>query len=73
MHERLERVVTDILNLEEVADILARVGGCDDIIDIIHDKMAVLEVERDELHARIEAQDAREERALTREYWRMVL
>lgn len=73
MHERLERVVTDLLNLEECADILSRVRDCDHIIDIIHDRMAVLEVERDELRARIEAQDAREEAELTREYWRMVL
>ena len=73
MHERLERVVTDLLNLEECADILSRVRDCDHIIDIIHDRMAALEVERDELHARIEAQDAREEAALKREYWRMVL
>lgn len=73
LHEELERITDDIMHIEDAIEALQDVADCDDVIDVLHDRMLVLGVRRDDVHARIEAIDAREEAELTREYWRAVI
>ena len=60
----------ELFNLNEAIEYLGRVRGCEDVIGELEDKVKVLSVERDACHRRAEAADAREEAALTREYYR---
>lgn len=73
MHERLERVYEELLHLSVAISALEKVEDCEDIVGVLHDKVCMLSVERDELHDRIEARDAMEDAELTREYWRAVI
>lgn len=73
LHERLEKTVDDINRIDEAIDLLNDVEDCGDVIDILNDRMKVLGIQRENIHAEIEAQDNREKDALTREYWRAVV
>lgn len=71
-HEKLERAVTKILRIETAIDELEGMRDMEDVVDILKDRLLALGFERDEYRKQIEAEDAREEAALVREYWRMV-
>ena len=73
LHDRIERVAGDMQGIEDAIEALRGVESCADVVDILRDKLVYLGVVKDELHARIEAADEREEAALTREYWGMVV
>lgn len=73
LHDRLERVAGDMQVIEDAIDALRGVESCADVVDILRDKLVYLGVVKDKLHARIEAADEREEAALNREYWGMVV
>ena len=70
MGDRLAMLEEELFNLNEAIEYLGRVRGCEDVIGELEDKVKVLSVERDACHRRAEAADAREEAALTREYYR---
>ena len=73
LHDKLERAVDEMSHIEEAMEALKQVRGMGNVLDILRDCLIVLGFERDQLHAKIEAVDAREEAEQTREYWSAVI
>ncbi len=73
LHDKLERAVDEMDHIEEAMEALKPVRGMGNVLDILRDCLIVLGFERDQLHAKIEAVDAREEAEQTREYWSAVI
>ena len=73
MGDRLEQIEHEMYCIGEAIDFLNEVTGCIDMIEVLLDKQKVLAVRKDEALKRLQALDAREERALTAEYWRSAI
>lgn len=73
LHEKLERLTETMTRIEDAMEALDGVEECPDVIDILHDKLVYLGVQRDEIHARIEEMDAREQAEQVRDYWQAVV
>lgn len=69
----LERVELAIVDIDDAIDSLERAGSMEDVIEELKDRLRALKVSRDAIRKAIEAQDAREEAALEREYYAAVL
>ena len=69
-HGKLEKLSHEIFCLEEAIEYLGQVPGNEDVIEVLQDRMIVLGFARDALHRLIEADDARDDEALRREYER---
>lgn len=72
-HERLDRTQDEIWCIEDAIEALKDVRNMKDIIEILNDRIRVLQFVYDEIHKQIEADDARDIDDLTREYYRSVM
>ena len=73
MGDRLEKIEDEIFSLGEAIEYLGRVRGCEDVIEILEDKVKVLSVEREQAHRMAEYEDDRNDAALSREYARELI
>jgi hypothetical protein len=71
--ERLELVEDEIFNIGEAIEYLENVRQMEDVIEILKGRLIVRGFEREEYHKLVEMDDAREERALEREYYAALL
>jgi hypothetical protein len=71
--ERLELVEDEIFNIGEAIEYLGKVRQMEGVIEILKDRLIVLGFEREEYHKLAEMDDAREDRALEREYYAAVM
>lgn len=71
MHERLEALETAIFALDDAMGAIAELGD-DAMADVecLAEMKRGYQKERDRIHGQIEADDAAEQAALEREYWR---
>ena len=72
-NNELERIESEIGSIEEAIGYLQDVRHMEDVIADLNDRMIVLKTVGDLVRRRIEAQDARDEAELTREYYKSVL
>lgn len=72
-HGKLEKLSHEIFCLEEAIEYLEQVHGNEDVIEVLKDRMIVLGFARGALHRLIEADDARDDKTLRREYERNLL
>ena len=69
----LDRVEQAIGDIECAIDYLKSAGSMEDVIEELTDRMDALKKTRDTIHREIEAQEAREDEALRREYFAAVV
>ena len=69
----LERVEQSISYIEDAIDYLRLAGSMDDVIAELTDRQDALKETRETIRRKVEAQDAREEAALEREYYAALL
>jgi len=67
-YEKWERADDEVFHLSEAIDQLKQVHDCDDLIDVIKDRMLVASFEREQYHAMLEDENRRDDAALSREY-----
>lgn len=67
-YEKWERADDEVFHLSEAIDQLKQVHDCDDLIDVIKDRMLVAGFEREQYHAMLEEENRRDDAALSREY-----
>jgi hypothetical protein len=67
-YEKWERADDEVFHLSEAIDHLEQVRDCDDLIDVIKDRMLVAGFEREQYHRMLEDENRREDEALSREY-----
>lgn len=67
-YEKWERADDEVFHLSEAIDQLKQVRDCDDLIDVIKNRMLVAGFEREQYHAMIEEENRRDDAALSREY-----
>lgn len=72
-HDKLERAAEEIFRLSEAIEYLSGVRDCGDVIQILRDRMIVLNFEYEQLHAAIEAKDDMERREIVFEFERSVI
>ena len=68
LYEKWEKADNEVFHLSEAIDQLKQVRDCDDLIEVLKDRMMVLGFARDKYHALLEEQNRREDEELSREY-----
>lgn len=70
IRDELEMLDNQLYHAREALEHLECVDDCEDLVEIINDRIRELTNERDRIHANIEAQDDHDLDALRDEYWR---
>lgn len=72
-YEKWERADNEVFHLSEAIEALCNVRDCDDVIQVIKDRMMIAGFERDQYHTMLEEQNRREDAELSREYALMTI
>jgi hypothetical protein len=73
MHDLLERAEIEILRINDALEALSGLRMIDDVVDLLEDRLILLQFECEEYRRLIEARDAQLVRELTAEYWKAVI
>lgn len=70
LHEELDRLTEEIANCEDAIEYAQLVSDCEDVVDILTDRLNDLQVEYDNIHMQVECIEAAEQQEIYLDYQR---